>query len=66
MAKRGTRFDDTHGRKVWLRSELQGISEINVTPLTYLAMLFFLSRHADCRATLFVQVGSDDRCKKVG
>lgn len=66
MAKRGTRFNDTLGRTVWLRSELRDISEIEVTPLTYLAMMLFLSRHADCRAYLFVQVGPDDRCKKVG
>lgn len=60
--KRGTHFDDVLSRRVWTLIDLQDIQG-NVSPLMYLACLFFLSRHAECRAYV-VEPGVFDAPRK--
>jgi len=58
--KRGTRNDDVLSQRVWRGIELSDV-ELPVGSLSLLALLFFLNRHADCRAFVFVRRGHDER-----
>ena len=47
-------LDDVASRRIWTARDL-GEVEGTVSSLTYLALLFFLSKHADRRAYVFVR-----------
>lgn len=49
----GEKFDDVLRTKRFTAAELQDVV-VDVSHLTYLACLFFLSRHADSRAEVVV------------
>jgi len=58
--QRGQRLDDVLGRKIWSAQELQDMPRETPSPEMYLAILFFLSRHAANTRVFFVMSGEPD------
>ncbi len=53
-AQRGTRHEDVLSQRIWTPRDLEDVGG-EVCHLTYLALLLFLSRHADPRAYVYVR-----------